>query len=89
MPPIKFVLIRCRCGAEFRVRLEKVAAREAFECPTCGEAVDVAAWAPGVAALHELSAKVVAVEEMFVLDLEAQTAIPREAPVRSRTLRSV
>ncbi len=84
MPPIKFVLIRCRCGAEYRVRLEKVAAREAFECLTCGQAVEVAAWASGVAVLHELSAKVVAAEEVFVLDLETQTAIPRHGDPRRK-----
>lgn len=85
MPPIKFILIKCGCGAEYRVRLEKVAAREAFECPTCGKPVEVAPWAAGLVALHELSAKVVAAEEVFVLDLETQTAVPR-APERSRKL---
>lgn len=82
MPKIRYVAITCpRCGAGYKVRLERVEAGAAFECVTCGGDVDVRAHLDVLKLLYEYSAKVIEIEQGY--RVEGDTVVPL-APEPSR-----
>lgn len=76
MPKIRFIQVRCpHCGAEYRVRLEKVESRQSFECLECGGTVPVEQFVPLLKLLHQYSVLMLDLEGAFTL--EGETAVPR------------
>lgn len=75
MPRIRFIRLCCGCGAEYKVRIERIGEGVPFECVSCGAQVEVRRYAGLLEMLHRYSELVLALEERLVL--EGDTVTPR------------
>ncbi len=78
MPRIRFLRLRYGCGAEYKVRIERIAHGAPFECVSCDAPVDVRPYAGLLELLHRYSELVLRLEEQ--ISIEGDTATPL-APV--------
>ena len=75
MPRVRFIGISCpHCGAEYRVRLERIGG-EPFECVSCGDSIDTRAYVDLLKSIHRYSEAVLDLEAVGTLD--GETLRPR------------
>ena len=76
MPRIRFLRLRCGCGAEYKVRTERIAEGAAFECVSCGAAVEVRPYAGLLELLHRYSELVLRLEQQVSIEGDTVTPLP-------------
>lgn len=63
--------LSCRCGAEHKVSIERLAACESLECLSCGEALHWAAYVDALDAVRRYSEAVAELERAFDIEDDA------------------
>jgi uncharacterized Zn finger protein len=87
MPKIRFIQVHCpHCGAEYRVRLEKIETRQPFECLECGGSVPVEQFVEVLKLVRQYSVIVIDLESAFTLEGDTAIPLPLRAPERARKL---
>ena len=76
MPRIRFLRLRCGCGAEYKVRIERIADGTPFECVSCGAPVDVRPYAGLLELLHRYGELVLKPEEQVSIEGDTATPLP-------------
>jgi len=71
MPRIRFVWLQCRCGAEHKVSIERLATGEPLACLSCGEALYAVAFSDALDAVRRYSEAVAELERRCVVDGDA------------------
>lgn len=79
MPRIRFLRLRCDCGAEYKVRMERIGEGEPFECEPCGAQIAVRPFAGVLELLHRYSELVLRIEED--LEIEGDRVTPKKQGV--------
>lgn len=79
MPRIRFLWLRCGCGAEYKVRVERIGEGEPSECVLCGAQIAVRPFAGVLELLHRYSELVLRLEED--LEIEGDTVTPKKQGV--------
>lgn len=80
MPHIRFIKLACGCGAEYKVRIERIGEGTPFECVSCGAQIAVRPYAEVLELLHRYSELVLKIEKHLVID--GDTAAPRRDGVQ-------
>ncbi|MBI2954240.1 MAG: hypothetical protein HYY30_08000 [Chloroflexi bacterium] len=80
MPRIRFIKVACeRRGAEYRVRLEKIADRAPFECLKCGANIETTHYAGILELICQHSAMMVKPEDLFTLEGDTAALLAKES----------
>lgn len=79
LPRIRFLKISCACGAEYKVRMERIGEGEPFECVSCGAQIAVRPFAGVLELLHRYSELVLRLEED--LEIEGDRVTPKKQGV--------
>jgi hypothetical protein len=80
MPHIRFIKLACGCGAEYKVRIERIGEGTPFECVSCGAQIAVQPFAEVLELLHRYSELVLKIEER--LEIDGDTVIPKARGVQ-------
>ncbi len=72
---IRFLRLRCGCGVEYKVRIERIAEGAPFECLSCGATVEVRPYSGLLELLHRSSELVLKLEEQVTIDGDTATPL--------------
>lgn len=85
MPKIHYFLITCPgCGAQYKVRIEKVEERQPVECLTCGEQISLAQFGETLKAIYDYSKVIIDLENQG--KLEEDVFVPKGKALRLNNL---
>ena len=82
MPRIRFIKLSCGCGAEYKVRIERIGEGVPFECVSCGAQVEVTPFADLLEFVHRYTEIVLKLEERVTVEGDTVVPLPKEPSKR-------